>query len=130
MTLNDPLANMYSQVLNGERRGKETCLIKPASKLIKENLKILEDNGYIRVVKEVEDGKGNVIEIKLTGNINKCGVIKPRHAIRKDNYEKFERRFLPAKDFGLLIVSTSKGLLTHVNAKKQNMGGKLIAYCY
>ena len=44
--------------------------------------------------------------------------------------ESFEKRFLPAKDFGVLIISTNKGLLTQKQAKEQNVGGALVAYCY
>ena len=41
-----------------------------------------------------------------------------------------EKRYLPAKDFGILIMSTSKGIMTHYDAKKKNLGGKLLSYCY
>ena len=44
--------------------------------------------------------------------------------------EKFEQRYLPAKSFGMLIISTSKGMLTNIQAKEKKIGGKLIAYCY
>ncbi|MBI3032424.1 30S ribosomal protein S8 [Candidatus Woesearchaeota archaeon] len=130
MVVNDPLANTYSQMLNAEKRGKDKCVIRPVSNFLKENIKILQDNNYIGEVKESETSKGKILEVVLRGNINNCNVIKPRHAVTKDNYEKFEKRFLPAKDFGILLVSTSKGLMTHTDAKKHNIGGKLIAYCY
>jgi len=130
MTMNDPLANVYSHILNCEKKGKEFCIIKPISKLIKQNIKLLQDNGYIGPTKEIKNGMGDIIEIKLMGNINKCGVIKPRHAIKKNGFERFEKRFLPAKDFGFLIISTPKGIITHIEAKKHNIGGKLLAYCY
>ena len=64
------------------------------------------------------------------GNINKCGSIKPRYNIKKEDYEKFEKRYLPAKDFGFLIVSTSKGVMSHMEAKEKNIGGRLLAYFY
>jgi small subunit ribosomal protein S8 len=63
-------------------------------------------------------------------NINGCGVIKPRHSVKKDDYEKFEKRFLPAKGFGILIVSTPKGIMTQEGAKKEDSGGKLLAFIY
>lgn len=130
MSLNDPLANVLSQVLNCEKIGKTSCIVRPASKLIKESLKIIKEKGYIGDFKEIENGKGNLIEIKLIGNINKCGVIKPRFAVRKNQFVKYEKRYLPAKDFGLIIVSTSKGMMTHNEAKEKDTGGKLIAYVY
>ena len=48
----------------------------------------------------------------------------------KDNYEKYKRRFLPASGFGIMIVSTTKGMMTHRESEKQNLGGRLIAYVY
>ncbi len=47
-----------------------------------------------------------------------------------EEFEKFEKRFLPAKDFGFLILSTSKGIMTHLAAKEKSIGGKLLAYVY
>ena len=68
--------------------------------------------------------------VELEGNINKCGVIKPRHAVKKDEFEKFEKRFLPAKNFGILIVTTPEGIITHYEAKERGIGGRLLAYMY
>ena len=128
--LNDPLANTMSLMLNNELIGKSECLIKPDSKIIKEILKVMKDNGYIGEFKEIEDGRGNYIKLKLTGNINKCGVIKPRYSVKNNEFEKFERRYLPAKDIGILFVSTPKGIMTHYDAKSKKTGGRLLAYCY
>ena len=128
--LNDPLANALSNILNKENAKTKECLIKPSSKIIKEVLKIMKDNYYVGEFKETEDSKGNILRINLLNNINKCGVIKPRFSVKKDGYEKFEKRFLPAKDFGILIVSTPQGIMTNNEAKKKSIGGKLLAYCY
>ncbi|MBT4823718.1 30S ribosomal protein S8 [Candidatus Woesearchaeota archaeon] len=130
MVLNDVLANVYSHILNCENLGKKTCRVRPKSKMVAANLTILQDEGFIGEFKEVDDGKGGYIEINLLNNINKCGVIKPRYAVKKDQFDKFEKRFLPARNMGLLIISTPKGLMTHNNAKSKDIGGKLIAYCY
>ncbi|HHI03935.1 MAG TPA: 30S ribosomal protein S8 [Candidatus Woesearchaeota archaeon] len=128
--LNDPLANALSLILNkGDARIKE-CIIKPSSKVIKDVLKIMKDNYYVGEFKEIEDSKGNMLSVQLLNKINKCGVIKPRFSVKKDGYEKFEKRFLPAKGFGFLIVSTPQGIMTNDEAKKRCIGGKLLAYCY
>jgi small subunit ribosomal protein S8 len=50
--------------------------------------------------------------------------------VKRDQYEKWEKRFLPAVGFGILIVSTQKGVMTHATAIEQGMGGRLIAYVY
>ncbi len=130
MVLNDVLANVYSNLLNHEKLGKKVCIVKPSSKLIRANLQILQDQRYIGGFKEIEDGKGNMLQINLISTINKCGVIKPRFSVTLDTYDKYEKRFLPSRNIGILLVSTSKGLMTHTQAKEKGIGGKLIAYCY
>ena len=119
-----------SKILNFEKVGKRECVIKPMSKIIKKVLEILNTEGYLGKYEEVEDGRGNYLRLNLLGNINKCGSIKPRFVVKLDGYEKFEKRFLPSKDFGLLIVSTSQGIMTHYKAKEKKIGGRLLAFCY
>ncbi len=130
MVLNDPLANAMSNILNCEKKGKDTCIIRPNSKLTRKVLEIMKEGMYVGEYEEIKDGRGDMLKLNLLGNINKCGVVKPRHAVRANNFEKYEKRFLPAKDFGILIVSTTKGLMSHIEAKKKGVGGKLVAYVY
>ena len=78
----------------------------------------------------VDDNRAGKFNVELLGNINKCGVIKPRHAVKKDEFEKFEKRYLPAKNFGILIVTTPQGIMTHNEAKERGIGGRLLAYMY
>ena len=128
--LNDPLANALSAILNAEKIGRKECIIRPISKIIKKVLGVMKDNLYIGEAQEIQDARGGSIKVSLIGNVNNCGAIKPRFSVKKDLYEKFEKRFLPAKDMGLIIVSTSQGIMTQEEAKKKNLGGKLLAYCY
>lgn len=128
--MSDPLANALSHMLNSEKARKSECSIKPISKTIKTVLKILREHHYVGSFKELKDGRGNYITVQLLGRINKCGAIKPRFSVKKPDFEKFEKRFLPAKDFGMIIVSTNHGIMTHNEAKNRNIGGRLLAYCY
>ena len=130
MSLNDPLSNVLSQINAYEKAGKKEISTKNNSKIIKKVLGIMQDNKYLGGFEEIKDSKGNLLKINLLGRINKTGVIKPRFSVEKDAFEKFEKRFLPAKDFGILIVSTSQGMMTHTQAKKKGLGGRLISYCY
>ena len=129
MALNDPLANVMSNILNSEIISKKFITIS-SSKLIKNVLTVMNDEGYIGSFEEIKSKKGNKVKINLLSRINKCGVIKPRLAIKKDDYEKFEKRFLPAKNFGVLLVSTTQGIITNEEGKEKGIGGKLIGYCY
>ena len=128
--LNDTLADVMSLILNNEAIGRQECTLKPVSKIIRHLLKVMKESGYISEFNEVEDSRGNYINLRLNGSINKCGVIKPRYSVKNKEFEKFERRFLPAKGLGILLVSTPKGIMTHYDAKSKNIGGKLLAYCY
>ncbi|MBI4149404.1 30S ribosomal protein S8 [Candidatus Woesearchaeota archaeon] len=130
MSLNDPLANTLSKMLNAERRGKKMVVITPVSKMIKSVLSIMQDNHYIGAHEEVTPEKGGVVKVALLGMMNACGAIRPRYQAALEDYERFEKRYLLAKDFGVLIVSTSRGVMTHAEAKKKGIGGRLLAYCY
>jgi len=128
--LNDPLANALSLMKNAEIRGKGSCEIQPSSKLIGGVLTLLKDKGYIGNFEFVDDKKAGVFKVDLIGNINNCGVIKPRYPIRRDDLDKWESRYLPARDFGLLVITTTKGIVSQDEARKQGVGGKLLAYIY
>lgn len=130
MALNDPLSNALSVILNDQLVGRSECSIKPHSKVIRKVLRIMNEKNYIGEYKIVEDGRGGHLIINLIGKINKCGAIKPRFHVTLEEYEKFEKRYLPAKDFGILIVSTSQGIMTHKEAKEKKIGGALLAFCY
>ena len=130
MALNDTLANALSSILIDEKAGKKEISIRPSSKIIKKVLEVMKDNGYIGSFEETREGSGNTLKLNLLGNINKCGIIKPRFSVKKVEFEKFEERYLLARDMGILIISTPQGIITHKEAKKKNIGGRLLAYCY
>lgn len=130
MTQNDPLASVLSSIQNYEALGKSLLRTPHSSRIIKQVLDIMASHGYVGSYEVAADSKGASLTINLLGTINKTGVIKPRFAVKTGQFEKWERRFLPAKSFGLLIVSTTKGFMTAADAKKQGLGGRLISYCY
>jgi len=128
--LNDPLANALSTMKNAELRGKGECKIEPSSKLIGGVLNLLKNKGYIKEFSYIEDRKTGVFKVNLNGNINNCGVIKPRYPIKNEELDKWESRYLPAQHFGLLILTTTEGILSQDEARKNGIGGKLLAYVY
>lgn len=130
MSLNNPLANVLSFIQNYEILGKKELVTKNNSNIIKKVLEIMQQEGYIGSYEEIEDSKGNILKINLLGKVNKVNVIRPQFQIKLREIERFEKRFLPARDFGVIIISTNKGLMTHTEAKERQLGGKLIAYCY
>ncbi|MCS7131944.1 MAG: 30S ribosomal protein S8 [Hadesarchaea archaeon] len=128
--LMDPLANALSVIENYERARKREVVISPASKLIGQVLRVMQQGGYIGGFEFIDDGKAGKFRVQLIGKINECGAIKPRHAVKREEYEKWEKRYLPAAGFGILILSTPKGVMTHRQAKEQGIGGRLLAYVF
>jgi small subunit ribosomal protein S8 len=126
----DTLANGLTTVINNEMRNKRECIISPASKLLGRILRIIQLNGYIGEFEFIDDGRSGKFKVQLLGRINKCGAIKPRFSVRMDEFEEWEKKFLPSREVGMLIVSTSKGVLSHKEAMEKRMGGRLLAFVY
>ena len=126
----DPLNDAMSTIKNAATVGKQECMIRPSSKLIGRVLKVMQESGYVNQFEFVEDGRAGFFKVKIEGKINNCGVIKPRYSVRKTDLEKYEARYLPAQDFGVLILTTTEGVITHMKAKELGVGGKLLAYVY
>jgi small subunit ribosomal protein S8 len=127
--LNDPLADVMSDINIFENARKKECTV-PASKLVGNVLHTMQKNNYIGAFEYIDDGKSGKFKIELLGRINTCGVIKPRYASGKDEYEKWEKRFLPAKGFGIMVVSTPKGIMNHKEASERGLGGRLLGFVY
>jgi small subunit ribosomal protein S8 len=125
----DIIADMFSIIKNAESIGKPEC-VTPASKLIKNMLLIIQREGYIGQFEHIDDRKGGRFKVSLLGKINNCGAIKPRFSVGSRDFITWEKRFLPAASLGILIVSTSKGVISHKEAKEKDTGGKLLGYVY
>jgi len=126
----DPLNDAMSTIKNAASVGKSECMIHPSSKLIGRVLKVMQEYGYINQFEFIEDGKAGLFKVRIKGKINDCGVIKPRYSVQKNDLERFESRYLPAQDFGVLILTTTAGVVSHAKAKELGVGGKLLAYVY
>jgi small subunit ribosomal protein S8 len=126
----DTLNDAMSVIKNAEKVGKGECVIMPSSKLIGRVLKVMQETGYISQFELVQDGRSGMFKVSLRGAINDCGVIRPRYAVKVGELEKWESRYLPAQDFGVLILTTTRGVLTHAGARKEGVGGRLLAFVY
>jgi small subunit ribosomal protein S8 len=124
--LNDALVALR----HADRDGKPKVEIEPTSKLIAEVLRIFREHHYIDEFTFVSTGKGGKYDVRLSRRINSCGVIKPRVSVAHDRLERYESRFLPAQDFGILVLSTNRGVLSHQEARELKIGGRLLAYVY
>lgn len=125
----DLLADVLYVINNAEKIGRRTCIV-PASSLVKEVLAAIQKAGYIGEFEFLDDGKSGKFRVDLIGRINVSRAVRPRLAVKKDGFEKWESRYLPAKGFGMLIVSTPKGVMSQKEAIEQSTGGRLLAYVY
>ncbi|HYB75804.1 MAG TPA: 30S ribosomal protein S8 [Nitrososphaerales archaeon] len=130
MAATNVLSNLFASLQNAEMRNKKECTIIPASSLASEVLKVLQKKRYIGEFELIDDGVGGKLRVQLLGRINKCGVISPRFPVRFSKLVDWEHRYLPAVGVGSLIVSTSQGVMPHVEAQERKIGGRLIGFVY
>jgi len=133
MVMLDTLANALAAITNAEMRRKSEVVIWPASKLIARVLRVMQRYGYVGEFEYIDDGRWGKIKVQLLGRINKAGAIKPRLPVSYKDLQTpphWVRRFLPSRDIGILILTTSKGVLSHKEALEMKVGGILIAYVY
>ncbi len=127
--LQDTLADALNSIKTAERVGKKECTV-GYSKLVKEVLMLLRDKKYIGLFEFVNDGKAGKFRVELASRIIECNVIKPRFSVKVDEFEKWEKRFLPSRELGFLIITTPKGVMDHRKAKEVSLGGRLLGYFY
>ena len=126
----DTLTNGLITIINNEMRNKRECVISPASKLLGRVLRIMQLNGFIGEFEFIDDGRSGKFKVQLLGRINKCGAVRPRFPVKYDEFETWEKKFLPSRDVGLMVVSTSQGVIAHREAEEKNLGGRLLAFVY
>jgi small subunit ribosomal protein S8 len=125
----DRLADALNTIKTHEMVGQNKCTVK-STKLIGEVLRLLQQHGYIKDYQFNDDGRGGFFNVTLAGRINNCGVIKPRFPVKAHEWAKYEQQWLPGVGIGFLIVSTSRGVMTNIDAQKMGIGGRLLAYVY
>jgi small subunit ribosomal protein S8 len=126
----DTLANGLTTIINNEMRNKHECIISPASRLLGRVLRIMQLNGYIGEFEFIDDGRAGKFKVQLLGRINKCGAIRPRFSVKMDGFEEWEKKYLPSRGVGLLVISTPNGALSHREAREKRIGGRLLAFIY
>ncbi len=129
MVYMDILADAINIIKVHETAGLDSCTVSD-TKLVKAVIDIMARSGYIAKFQEFKEDKRHKLRITLAKRINDMGIIKPRFAVRLDEFQKYETRYIPSKDFGILILTTPEGIMTNVEAKQKHIGGRLLAYVY
>ena len=132
MQITDPIADLLTRLRNASSAKHDSVEI-PASNMKKAICQILLDEGYIKDFKVVDDGKQGVITVKLRYLEGKKPVITGLRRVSKPGlrrYSNVEDMPKVIKGLGVAIVSTSKGVMTDRQARKENVGGEVLAFVW
>ena len=132
MQITDPIADLLTRIRNASSAKHDTVDI-PASNMKKAICQILLDEGYIKSYTVAEDGKQGVIRITLKYEAGKQKVIHGLRRVSKPGlriYSDVENMPKVMKGLGIAIVSTSKGVMTDRQARKENVGGEVLAFVW
>ena len=132
MHITDPIADMLTRIRNANN-ARHTTVDIPASKMKKAIAKILLDEGYVKNVEVIDDNIQGVIRITLKYGENKQKVLTGLKRVSKPGLRSYaSKEELPKvlKGLGIAIISTSKGVMTDKEARRQNVGGEVLAFIW
>lgn len=132
MQMTDVIADMLTRIRNASSAKHETVEV-PASNMKKKIAQILLEEGYIKNVEVVEDGKQGVIKITLKYGENKTPIITGLRRVSKPGlriYTSCEDMPRVMRGLGTAIISTSKGVMTDRAAREANLGGEVLAFIW
>eukprot|EP00483_Globobulimina_turgida_P000754 UN00754 len=124
------LRNALKAIVNAERAGKRQVLLRPVSKVVIKFLLVMQKHGYIGDFELIDDKRNNKIVVELLGRLNKAGVVSPRFDVRLTELEKWSQNLLPSRQYGLIVLTTSFGIMDHEEARKKHTGGKILGFFY
>lgn len=132
MQITDTIADMLTRIRNANSAKHPTVDV-PASNMKKQIAQILIDEGYIKSFRVIDDDKQGVIRITLKYTENKSQVITGLRRVSKPGLRIYSNsKDMPKvmKGLGIAIVSTSKGIMTDREARKNNVGGEVLAFVW
>ena len=132
MNVSDPIADMLTRVRNASR-ARHTEVLVPASRTKREIARILKDEGFIADVREERDGPGSILRLQLKYVDGKVPVVSGLKRISKPGLRVYAQKTeIPRVlgGLGIVIVSTSKGIMTGSQAKQAQLGGEILAYVW
>lgn len=132
MQITDTIADLLTRIRNASASRHDSVEI-PASNMKKAIVRILLDEGYIKNYSVKDDGKQGIIRVTLKYDENKKSVITGLKRVSKPGlriYSNVEDMPKVMKGLGIAIISTSKGIMTDRQARKENVGGEVLAFIW
>lgn len=132
MTMTDPIADMLTRIRNASAVKHETVDV-PASNIKREIANILLEEGFVKGFDVIDDGKQGIIRVQLKYGKNNEKVITGIKRISKPGLRVYAKRDEIPKvlgGLGIAIISTSKGIITDKVARKEGVGGEVVAYIW
>ena len=132
MQITDAIADLLTRIRNANTAKHDTVEV-PASNIKKAIVQILLDEGYIKSLNVIDDNKQGIIKIALRYTDGKTPVISGLRRVSKPGlriYSDVENMPKVMKGLGVAIISTSKGVMTDRQARKENVGGEVLAYIW
>ena len=132
MQITDAIADMLTRIRNANAAKHDSVDI-PASNIKKAIAEILINEGYVKSFQVIEDGKQGIIRIVLKYGPNKSQVITGLRRVSKPGlriYSNVENMPRVIRGLGIAILSTSKGIMTDRQARKDNIGGEVLAFVW
>ena len=132
MHLTDPVADMLTRIRNANS-AKHASVEIPASNMKKAIAEILLEEGYIKNYQIIDDNKQGIIKVTLKYGQNKQKVISGLRRISKPGlrvYASCDELPRVLRGIGVAIISTSKGIMTDKKARKENVGGEVLAFIW
>ncbi|KAI5072151.1 hypothetical protein GOP47_0012257 [Adiantum capillus-veneris] len=124
--LNDALRTMY----NAERRFKRQVVLKTTSNLLENFLAVMQKHGFVGDVRREEENRVARLHVELHGRLNKVGACTPRYEVGVPKIKRWADRLLPMKQFGYVVLTTSRGVMDHEEAQERRVGGQLLGFFY
>lgn len=123
------LAQACTSLNNANAQNRRQVLIRNINSTVIRFFTMMQAYGYISDINIVRDKRVQKMCVTLTGRLNKCAAISPNYDLKKDEVERFRASVLPARQFGHLVLHTTKGMKDH-NECIGKIGGKVLGYFF
>lgn len=126
----DKLTATLKAINNANIRGKKEVLISGVDKIVLSFLEFMQKKEYIGEIEYIDDHRQGKVVVTFNGRLNKCGSICPRFDVPFSHLERWRGRVLPARQFGHVVLTTTKGVIDHKECIERHTGGKILGFFY